>query len=69
MTTALKEHIEISGKSPVPFAENQPVCRIGGVPVGRFRIEVVRQVETANRKPHRVFRTYFEVTPDTRIGR
>jgi len=57
----LKNHVEIGGESPVAITEEQPVCRVGDVPVERFRIEVIGQVETADGQANRVFRIHLEV--------
>jgi len=41
---------QISGEAPMAIPEEQAVSWIGGVPMGRFKIELVRQVEGADRQ-------------------
>src|ERR1035437_2615355 len=60
-TFDLKDDIEIGREAPSPLAEEEPIGRVGNVVVKSLRVEVVGQVVTAHRQPHRVLRTDFEI--------
>ena len=48
----LEQHIEVSREAAVTFTEEEAIRRVGAVPMSRFGIEVIRQVEAADREPH-----------------
>ena len=57
----LENDVEIGGESPVPITEEQPVRRIGDVPMKGLWIEVIGEVEAAHGQANRVSRIHPEV--------
>src|SRR5437879_11626875 len=56
-----KQEVEIHREPPAAVSEEKPICRIGHIAVYGLRIEMIRQIESAHRKPHRVFRIHLDI--------
>lgn len=59
--THLEQHGEVGREVPTSLSYPISEARVGDVGVDRFRVEMVRQVETADGEPDRVLRTYLDV--------
>src|ERR1017187_10765396 len=65
----LENNVEIGGEAPVAVAEEQSIRRVGDVPVEGCRVEMIGQVETADGRANRVFRTQLKVLGKSRVER
>src|ERR1700692_857334 len=57
----LEEDVEIGSEVPPPLTEEESVRGIGDVAVERLRVEMVGQIEAANRESKGVFRADFDI--------
>jgi hypothetical protein len=63
----LEKHIEIHSKPSLEIAKENAVSGIGSICMHVQRVEVVGQIETAQRKPQGVILSHFEIFRDSYI--
>ena len=65
----LENHIEIQPEESAVIAEELSVLRIGDIAMNIQRVEVICQVEAANRKAESVFRADLKIPRDATVQR